>query len=336
MTTVLSDAGVMFADGSFVASAKELMHVNDIVNGGFTVAQIGMSFAAAVSGSYDLDGWTNERVSTAAYNVAQVTGSSSGRLARQVTITTAAATIATGDYVADITRIEGYNIEKYVGNTFTIGFRARVPVAGIHCVALRNIDPVTRSYVAEINFPVANVYQNCSITVVGGLPTAGTWNYINGTGLAVWFVHAVGTTFQTTPNAWQTGNFFGTANQVNDCATLSNVWAMEKVTLNLGTVAAVSEISFEQELIRCMRYFENSNGGGGVANVLDAFVVVPTIAGRYPSWPFRVGKRIPNPSLIPLFSGGTGATLAATQGSFYQSANHSADATFGWTAAARL
>lgn len=230
-----------------------LLHLNDIVNGNFQHAQAGISFAAVANGAYDLDGWLNIQLTTTVFTVAQVAGSTAGRLARQVTVTTADAAVAAGDYVSDVTAIEGFNIEKYVGNTFTVAFRARVPVAGVHCVSMRNLG-ADRSYIVEINFPTANVYQNCSFTVVGGLPTAGTWNYTNSVGLLIGFAHMCGTTFQTTPNAWQTGNFLATANQVNDCATLGNVWAMEKVTINLGTVAAVSEISFEQELIRCQRY----------------------------------------------------------------------------------
>jgi hypothetical protein len=228
---------------------------NDIVNGDFRIAQAGASFAAPASDAYDLDGWQNGKLgSSAVLTIAQTSGSTTGRLARQVTITTADAAVAAGKVVVDATKIEGYNVEKYVGNTFTVAFRAKVPVSGIHCVSLRN-SGFDRSYVKEINFPTANTWQDCSFAVTGGLPTAGTWNYTNGTGLLISFSHLCGTTFQTTPDAWQTGNFSGTANQVNDCATVSNVWALEKVTLNLGTVAAVSEISVEQEMIRCQRYY---------------------------------------------------------------------------------
>lgn len=229
------------------------LHLNDIINGNFPIAQAGTSFAAPVSGAYDLDGWLNSNTTTVAFDVAQVAGSTAGRLARRVTITTAKATVAAGDVVSDQTRIEGYNIEKYVGQTFTVAFRAKVPVAGIHCVTLRNAGD-DRSYVKEINFPTANSWQDCAFTVVGGLPTAGTWNYTNGVGLSVSFTHMSGTTFQTTPDAWRTGNFIATANQVNDCATVGNVWALEKVTMNLGTVAAVSEIDVGDEQVRCQRY----------------------------------------------------------------------------------
>lgn len=230
---------------------KSTYHHNDIINGDFRIAQAGTSFVAPASGAYDLDGWLNENTSAAVFTVAQVAGSTAGRLARRVTITTADATVAAGDLVTDGTRIEGYNIEKYVGNTFTIAFRAKAPVAGIHCIALRNAGN-DRSYVKEINFPTANVWQDCSFTVTGGLPTAGTWNYTNGVGLAVSFAHTVGATYQTTPDAWNTGNFLGTANQVNDCAALGE-WQIEKFTMNLGTVAAVNEIDVWAELARCQR-----------------------------------------------------------------------------------
>jgi hypothetical protein len=232
------------------------LHLNDIVNGDFRVAQAGTSFAAAVNSAYDLDGWLNINGSTAVFTVAQAAGSSSGRLARQVTITTVDAAVAAADFVADQANIEGSNIEKYVGNTFTVAFRARVPVVGIHCVSLRNTG-ADRSYIREINFPVANVYQDCSFTVVGGLTTAGTWNYTTGLGLRINFTHMAGTTYQTaTTDSWVVGNFLGTANQVNDCATVGNVWALEKVTMNLGTVAAVSEISIEQDFQKCQRYYQ--------------------------------------------------------------------------------
>lgn len=244
--------------GLWITSAinsTPLLHLNDIINGDFNIAQAGTSFAVPASGAYDLDGWLNTKVGAAVFTVAQVAGSVSGRMSRQVTITTADAAVAAGDFVTDTTRIEGYNILKYVGNTFTVAGRAKVPVTGIHCIYLKNSGS-DRTYVAEVNFTSANTWTDFSFTVTGGLPTAGTWNYTTGIGLEVGFTHMAGTTFQTTANAWNTGNFLGTANQVNDCATNSNVWALEKMTLNLGTVAAVSEIDVGDELHRCQRYFE--------------------------------------------------------------------------------
>lgn len=228
---------------------------NDIVNGQFRIAQAGTNFVAPVSGAYDLDGWLNGNPSSAVFTVAQVAGETAGKFARQVTVTTADASVAAGDFVFDETRIEGYNIVKYVGNTFTVAFRAKVPVAGIHCVYLKS-GSVDRTYVHEINFPVANVFQDCSVTVTGGLPTAGTWNYTNWVGIYVGFVHMSGSTYQTTADSWNTGNFLATANQVNDCATIGNVWALQDVRIALGTYCPPDDSSYDENLVYSQRYCE--------------------------------------------------------------------------------
>jgi len=228
---------------------------NSILNGNFQIAQRGTSFAAPASVAYDLDGWMNANSSAAGFTVAQAAGSVTGRLCRQVTITTADAAIAAGDVVNEQQRMLGYDIVKYVGQTFTVSFRAKFPVTGIHCVSLRN-GGVDRSYVHEISVSAANTWADYSFTVTGGLPTAGTWNYTNGIGLVLLFTHACGSTYQTaTTDSWVTGNFIATANQVNDLATIGNVWALEEVKLNLGTVATQHQESNAEMLVRCQQRY---------------------------------------------------------------------------------
>ena len=293
--------------GVVTINSAAALHFSDIINGDFRIAQAGTSFAAPVNGSYDLDGWFNRNSSTAVFTVAQVAGSVSDRLARQVTITTADAAVAVGDFVLSSTKIEGFNVIKYVGNTFTVAGRIKTPVTGVHCVALRNSGP-DRSYVKEINVTAANTWQDFSFTVTGGLPTAGTWDYTNGTGLEISFAHMVGSTFQTTADAWNTGNFIGTANQVNDCATNSNVWALEKVTLNLGTIAATSEISIDAELRRCQRYYQKSYPiDSAPASIVPGvqFVAASTAGESAPTIVNPVAMRA-SPTLI-IFSPVTGA-----------------------------
>lgn len=236
------------------AQASQTRIKNDIINGQFRIAQAGTSFAAPASGSYDLDGWAIVYGGTSAVvTVAQVAGETAGKFARQVTVTTADAAVGTSDYFQDFTKIEGFNVAKHVGNTFTIAFRAKVPVAGIHCVNLRNIG-ADRCYVHEINFPAANTWQDCTFTVVGGLPTAGTWNYTNGVGLDIGFVHMAGTLNTATNDTWNVGNLIATANQVNDCATNGNVWAMEDVRIAPGTFCPPDSSTYDEDLRITQRY----------------------------------------------------------------------------------
>ena len=226
-------------------------------NGNMQIAQAGTSFAAPASLAYDIDGWQNVNTSAAVLTVDQVTGSVSGKYARQVTITTADASVAAGDILTDSHIVEGYDISQLVGKDFTVSFTAKFPVTGIHCVTLRNYG-INRSYVHEINCVAANTYADYSFTVVGGLPSTGTWAYTNGIGLYFNMQHMAGTTFTGTPataDTWMTGNYMTTANQVNDCATIGNVWAMEEFRIDLGTVKGTEWPSYQENLARCQRYY---------------------------------------------------------------------------------
>ena len=105
-----------------IADTTSLFRLNDIINGQFRIAQAGTSFAAPASGAYDLDGWRNSNNTSAVFTVAQATGSSTGKLCRTVTVTTALASVAAADYVLQQMRLEGYDCVKYLGNDFIIGF----------------------------------------------------------------------------------------------------------------------------------------------------------------------------------------------------------------------
>lgn len=292
------EAGGRSTENRHVATATAATHAipasqarikNDIRNGQFRIAQRGTSFVSPANAAYDIDGYACIYSSAALVTVAQVGGSSTGKFARQVTVGTIDASIAAGDYFSDRQKIEGYRIVKYIGNTFTIAFRAKVPVSGIHCVALVN-GGSDRSYVSEINFPSANVWQDCSVTVAGGLPTAGAWNYTTGIGLSVTLSHACGSTYQTTADAWQTGLFLSTANQVNDLATVGNVWAMEDVRMCLGTYCPPDDQTYEEDLAECERYLPAIRSQAAISYIANGQCY--SISAAYIDFPFKVTPRV--------------------------------------------
>jgi hypothetical protein len=253
---------------------------NKIINGKAELAQRGTSFAAVADGAYTLDRWRFGNTSAAVVTISQqsdVPADNEFQNSLRVAVTFADATIAASDTCFISQRIEGYNVRDLIGRTFTLRFRARSSKTGVHCVAFRN-SGLNRSAVAEYTVNAANTWETKSVTLTGGLITAGTWDWTNGTGLEVCFVLAAGSTFQTTAGAWQTGNFLDTANQVNCLDSNTNIFAITGVQLEVGSVATPFEHrTYGAELALAQRY---------------AWLIGNTGAATVPFIGFQVGTTI--------------------------------------------
>ncbi|WP_143435966.1 hypothetical protein [Hydrogenophaga sp. IBVHS1] len=176
---------------------------------------------------------------------------------------TADASVAAGDEAKIRQVIEGYNARDLIGRTFTLSFWVRSSKTGTHCVAFKNAG-ADRTYVATYTVSAADTWEKKSVTVTGGLITAGTWNWTTGVGLNVDFTLVCGSTFQTTAGAWQTGNFVGTSGQVNCLDNPSNLFAITGVQLEVGAVASPFEHRlYGHELALCHRYFQRFQRGPG-------------------------------------------------------------------------
>jgi hypothetical protein len=234
---------------------------NRIINGGMDIAQRGTSFAAISTATYSMDRWQWAQNGAMACTVSQSTDvpNNTFQSSYKVDVTTIDSSIAAGDYAIVSQSIEGYNVRDLIGTTFTLSFWVKSPKTGVHCVSFRNI-VVDRAFVKEYTIVAANTWEYKTLTISGGLITAGTWNWTNGTGLNVVFALANGSTYQTTADAWQTGNFHSTANQVNVMDNTANDFFITAVQLEPGAVATPFERRiFGQELALCQRYFQLGN-----------------------------------------------------------------------------
>ena len=172
-------------------------------------------------------------------------------------ITTADTSIAAGDLTATGYRIEGYDYAQLAGGNATLSFWVKGTKTGIHCVAFQN-SAGNRSYVAEYTINTTATWEKKTITVPL-TETGGTWDYTNGIGLAIVWTLASGTTFQTTKDTWQTGNYVATSNQVNACDNVANDFRITQVQLEKGDTATPFEYRhFEEEIALCQRYYEKS------------------------------------------------------------------------------
>ena len=172
----------------------------------------------------------------------------------KVDVTTADTSIAAGEYSFIRQAIEGYNVRDLIGQTFTLSFWVKSPKTGIHCVSFRNSTP-DRSYILEYTVSSTNTWEYKTLTVSGGLITAGTWNWTNGVGLDVIFSLTSGSTFHTTAGFWNTGNFLATSNQVNVMDNTANDFFLTGVQLEIGQNPTPFERRiYGQELVLAQRY----------------------------------------------------------------------------------
>jgi hypothetical protein len=149
--------------------------------------------------------------------------------------------------------VEGYNFLPLAQKAMTLSFWHKHTKTGTYCVSLRN-SGLDRSYVAEYTQAVTDTWELTTITITAS-PSAGTWLYTTGVGLWVDFTVLSGSTFQTTANAWQTGNFSATANQVNGLDNTANNFRIALVQLEAGSVATEFESRMcQDELALCLRY----------------------------------------------------------------------------------
>lgn len=233
---------------------------NVIINGGFDIWQRGTSFSGVdfSTGIYFADRFRGGgAASQARYTVSQSTDTPSSifNYSLKIDVTTAEAAVAAGELNSILQPVEGFNARHLIGQTFTLSFWVKSPKTGIHCVAFLN-GGSNRSYVEEYTITAANTWEYKSITVAGGLITAGTWDWTTGLGLSVQWTLLAGTDFHTTKGAWQTGNFRATANQQNLADNTANDFFLAGVQLEPGTVATPFERrSIGQELALCQRYF---------------------------------------------------------------------------------
>jgi hypothetical protein len=254
--TVTADTTLNSINGGALAGMR-----NRIINGGMDIAQRGTSFAAIANGTYSMDRWQWGRAGAMVCTVSQSTDvpNNTFQSSYKADVTTIDSSIAAGDYAQIVQNIEGYNVRDLIGTTFTFSFWVKSPKTGTHCVALRN-SVSDRSFVKEYTIVTANTWEYKTLTVSGGLITAGTWNWTNGLGLNISFALACGSTFHTTADAWQTGNFIATANQVNVMDNTANNFFITGVQLEPGAVATPFERRiFGQELALCQRYYHFNN-----------------------------------------------------------------------------
>lgn len=286
---------------------------NPVINGNMEIWQRGTAFAAAASGSYSADRWRFDNLTGAVVTINRSTDiptvAEAGVLfnySLEVDVTTADAAIAAGDLALVRQPIEGYNWRHFAQRACVLSFWFKSPKTGVHAVSLAN-SGLDRGFVGEFTMNAANTWEYKTIQIPAS-PSAGTWNYLTGTGVSVGFVLASGSTYNTTAGSWQTigfGNYPGSASQVNTLDSNANFIRFTGVKLELGSVATpIQFMPFEEGLARCQRYYQKSfvygtapaqNAGLSIGEVRFLAPVAGAVAFVSPSFNFQRPMRETGP-----------------------------------------
>ena len=297
-TTVLSSSNsgslVTFSAGTKdvfctypAAVAADTFGKNAIINGDFQIWQEGTSFAALASDTYPADLWSYIKIGTMVHTVSQSsdvpTIAEAGRkipYSLLIDCTTADAAIAAGDICQIRNFVEGYNFVNIAGVGLCLQFWHKHTKTGIYCVNVSN-SIADRSFVREYTQDVSDTWEFASV-LVDASPTAGTWNYTTGIGLAVGFTLACGTNFQGTAGTWNSADDRATSNQVNACDNVANNFRLAGVQLEKGSVATEFDVrTFADELAACQRYFRVFGGNGNFEVLPGAGLVTTSSAGLF-------------------------------------------------------
>lgn len=239
---------------------------NYIINGDMRIAQRGTSFVSPANSTYTLDRFVYGKNGSMTHTVSQDTDvptvAQAGYLftkSLRLNLTAADTSISASEYNVFTQKIEGYNFAHFAQKPFTLSFWVKATTTGTYCVAFVNSGD-DRTYVAEYTINSSNTWEYKTINVAAS-PSSGTWDYTNGRGISLHWALASGSTYQTTANAWQTGLYLATANQVNGVNTGSTNFYITGIMLNEGTVAMPFR-TFSQgisgDIEACQRYYEKS------------------------------------------------------------------------------
>jgi hypothetical protein len=337
-----SHIAAQFADPLSQTAASK----NYIINPGMRISQENGTSSSTADSYHPVDQFylsqSQDGTLTVQQVVATTPGGSTHRL--RLTVTSADTSIASGQYAAIGQQLEGAQVADFAMGTSSakqrvLRFGWRSP-AGTYAVALRNWDG-SRSFVREFTIAGGEANTDTLQTLTFPGDTSGVWPTGNTLGAILTFTIAVGSTLQTTADAWQTGSYIGTSSTSNGIGTGSAVFELFDVGMYADPEATGVALPFilpdyGEDLRACQRYWEagsffhisNADSGGNIGS--DVF--------------FKTEKRVA--PTITQTNGATGGTISATPAntgittklftSFRSGVTGNAQFSETWTANARM
>jgi hypothetical protein len=290
---------------------------NRIVNPAFQISQENGD-AVVPNSDYPADQWMFFTVGVVA-NSARTTFEAPNGSTKSlyIAIGTAKPTLAAGDQLGFLQKIEGINLADL--NWGTAGAKQIVarlwvnaPVAGTFTLSIRN-QALNRSFLAPITIPAAFAWTKIEIVIPGD--TTGTWT--TDTGVGLWFTICIagGTTSQGVAG-WQGGSLYTLTTATNAAAVIGTYYFADVgfyADPDKTGLAPPWELPDEaEELAACQRYYQtfyglwNGAGLNGAQFVAGHIVPVVPRPGCVASAVNGAGTLFPTSGTLSLIPGSGG------------------------------
>lgn len=241
---------------------------NRIINGDMRINQRAATATVSTDAKYyATDRWWGTGTNTAGvFTLAQSTSTPPAGFTHflRSTVTTTDSSLAAGDFYGFGQSIEGYNVADLglgtaAAQSMTLSFRVRSSLTGTFTGALN-------SSTGDLSFPftytisAANTWETKTVQVAA--PTSGTFSQADLTGLQLWIILAIGSTWAGTAGSWAAAEKYGASGAVNVMATNGATFDITGVQLEAGSVATpvFARRDYGRELMMCQRYYQT----GGV------------------------------------------------------------------------
>jgi hypothetical protein len=249
-----------------ISSAGVYGFKNRLINGSMTISQRnGTNATANGSNAYCLDRWAAYGSSASKYTTTQSTTAPTGFSNSLLVTSSAATSLASGDYYFLSQRIEGYNIADLGFGasgalTVTLSFWVRSSLTGTFGGSLQN-GAENRSYPFNYTISSANTWEQKSISIAGD--TTGTWATGNTSGLEVNFGLGVGSTLGGgTAGAWVGSDYRSTTGATSVVGTSGATFYITGTQLEVGSTATSFDYRpYGTELVLCQRYYQKITTG---------------------------------------------------------------------------
>jgi hypothetical protein len=235
---------------------------NRIINGNMVIDQRNAGAAVNTNDAFPVDRWKMAMAGGGVISAQRSTIAPAGfPTSLGFTVSTADASIASGDAYFVTHNIEGHNVAELGFGTanaqsVSISFRVRSSVTGTYSVAIGN-SAFNRLYVATYSISAADTWETKTVTIAGD--TSGTWLTDSGIGLRLYFDLGSGSAYNaSSADAWLgSGVGIRTSGSVNWIATSGATFYITGVQLEAGSVATPFERRpYGTELALAQRYYQ--------------------------------------------------------------------------------